>query len=223
MKIQSWKCNIQGSFIHYFSCIVVIFNNILNRDSNLKNAGSEGRYEPRSSMLTMSPSFSSVNQLSHAVVITVIVVAVVVIWVTTARTWTRDHLWLQGHLMSLWPKMVIMIKTFTAHKTILMLHQCPPSEAQLISWIHSIVFISSAWWLENIIKFLSQHLDWWLILIWSGGENVFGHWWLWVWSMGEYSRDWIKYQFKHSIMETKNVCDYFDKKWILSDKLFDIW
>ena len=41
MKIQSWKCNIQGSFIHYFSCIVVIFNNILNRDSNLKNAGSE--------------------------------------------------------------------------------------------------------------------------------------------------------------------------------------
>ena len=36
--------------------------------------------------------------------------------------------------------------------------------------------------------------------------------------MGEYSRDWIKYQFKHSIMETKNVRDYFDKKWIFTDK-----
>ena len=98
----------------------------------------------------------------------------------------------------------------------------PPSEARLILWIHSIVFISSDWWLEIIIKFLSQHLEWWLILIWSGGENVFGHWWLWVWWTREYSRDWIKYQFKHSIMETKNVRDYFDKKWILTtDILFE--
>ena len=72
--------------------------------------------------------------------------------------------------------------------------------------------------MEIIIKFLSQHLEWWLILIWSGGENVFGHWWFWVWWMGEYSGDWIKYQFKHSIMETKNVRDYFDKKWSFTDK-----
>ena len=51
----------------------------MNRDSNLKNSGSEGgRYE------VLSVDNGSQIQLSHAVVITVIVVAVVVIWMTTA-------------------------------------------------------------------------------------------------------------------------------------------
>ena len=53
----------------------------MNRDSNLKNSGSEGgRYE------VLSVDNGSQIKLSHVVVITVIVVAVVVIWVTTART-----------------------------------------------------------------------------------------------------------------------------------------
>ena len=52
----------------------------MNRDSNLKNSGSEGgRYE------VLSVDNGSQIKLSHAVVITVIVVAVVVIWVTTAQ------------------------------------------------------------------------------------------------------------------------------------------
>ena len=51
----------------------------MNRDSNLKNSGSEGgRYE------VLSVDNGSQIKLSHVVVITVIVVAVVVIWVTTA-------------------------------------------------------------------------------------------------------------------------------------------
>ena len=52
----------------------------MNRDSNLKNSGSEGgRYEVLSAV-----DDGSQIKLSHAVVITVIVVAVVVIWMTTA-------------------------------------------------------------------------------------------------------------------------------------------